>query len=291
MVVEVDRAAVEEKQVDGLAAHGREARVRRGRERGDRRQDVRADDDRGHAPRSAAQANRIVPDVERVAAPPEQRGDRPRQDGLLDVEPLQQVECTEQEQEDERRSERPFATAREVEGGHDQRRAGGKCKRVEDGHGLHRFEVEQQVAAPADVWRQRRADIDDARDRSGCCGQSRQPVAPAHVAELGDALVQKRAPRGGVAARGEEVVPVLDHEPRGERPDQRRARIVDHVRESERGCQTPGGGAELPLVDPSPEYAHARAELMAFEADHVSGFWAARGAPTVASIGGRQAAH
>ncbi len=166
MMVEVDRAAVQEKQVDGLAAHGREACVRRGGERGDRRHDVRADDDRGHAPRGAAQANRIVPDVERVAAPPEQRGDRPRQERLLDVEPLEQVECAEQEQEDECRLQRPLATAREVEGGHDQRRAGGKCKRVEDGHGLHRFEVEQQVAAPADVRRQRRADIDDARDRA-----------------------------------------------------------------------------------------------------------------------------
>ena len=86
-------------------------------------------------------------------------------------------------------------------------------------------------------------------------------------------------------------MPVLDHEPRGERRHQRRARIVDDVREPERGCQAPDGDAELPLVDPSPEYAHARAELMAFEADHVSGFWAARGAPTVASIGGRQAVH
>ena len=138
----MDRAAAQEEQVDGLAAHGREARVRRGGERGDRSHHVGAEDDRRHAPRSAAQADRIVPHVERVAAPPEEPGDYPRQARLLDVEALEQVERAEQEQERERRAQGAFPASRQVEGGHDQRRAGGKCKRVEDGHGLHRFEVE-----------------------------------------------------------------------------------------------------------------------------------------------------
>jgi hypothetical protein len=63
-------------------------------------------------------------------------------------------------------------------------------------------------------------------------------------------------------------VPVLDHEPARDKPEEPDARLVDDVCKPEPAGEHCDCDTELPFVDPPPEHAHARAELMAFEADH-----------------------
>ena len=168
----------------------------------------------------------------------------------------------------------------------------GSASAWKTGKRRHRFDLQQQVAAPGHVRRQRRADVDDAGDQRRRRREAGEAVAAAHVAKRCDARVQKRAPGGRVAARGEEVVPVLDDEPARDEREQRQARVLDDSGQPKRTGEGHDCDAQLPLVDTPSEHAHAWAKLMAFESDHlVSGLWAARSAPTVASIGGRQAVH
>jgi hypothetical protein len=80
--------------------------------------------------------------------------------------------------------------------------------------------------------------------------------------------VEPERPRGAVASRRDEVVPVLADEPdAGERPEDRGELGFDLVggRADSQGEQD--RGAQMPLVDPLAEQVQAGAEGMAVDAD------------------------
>ena len=158
----------------------------------------------------------------------------------------------------------------EVEGDDDERDARRHCQGVEDGHGLHRLELEEQVVAPGDRRCQRRGEVDEADGECDRGREARQSFPPADRTERRRPPVQTDPPGGSIAPRGgHDVLPVLRHQPDPERAgegwDERQSPRVDgETRADEREDAEP----EMPFVDPPPEHEDARAEPMAVKANH-----------------------
>src|SRR5207302_7258297 len=130
-----------------------ERRVGRGRKRnrGDDQERGAGENCRNTEERRA-QADRIVPNVEGRAAPPEQARGREAPQCLLEVEPFDEVEHAEREEQYYSDVERAPAPAVEVERGHDQRRGRRQRDRVEDPDLVERLDIPQQeTVSPAGV--------------------------------------------------------------------------------------------------------------------------------------------
>jgi hypothetical protein len=117
-----------------------------------------------------------VADLERVATGHQDRGRGPGDRRLLDVEPLEEVECAQEHHQQDRRLPGSPPLLEQVRGHQHQRGAGGKRECMEQPHCLHRLEVEQQMSSPADARRQGRGDVDQTDQRGG---QGDQPWQPA----------------------------------------------------------------------------------------------------------------
>ena len=218
----------------------------------------------GGAARSGA-----VPDVERVPAPPEQAGGAETECRLLEIEALQQLDRRQGEHQPDRDLPGAMPPGTEVEGDDDERDARRHCQGVEDGHGLHRLELEQQVVAPGDRRRQRRGEIDEADGECDRGREAREPISPADRSQRRGPAMQPDPPGGGIAPRGHDVLPVLGDEPDPERTrDGGNERQVPRVERNTHADEREDAEPELPFVDPPPEHEDARAEPMTVEANH-----------------------
>jgi hypothetical protein len=214
-------------------------------------------------------ADRRMADVEAIPAPPEKGRRRPGQHRLLEVEALDQCDRSEHEQQAERELPGPVPSHPQVEGDDHQRDAERHGQGVEDRHDLHRLKLKQDVVPPGDVGREGRGEIDEPDGECDRRCQRGQPLGTSDRPEGSDSAVQADAPGGGVPLRGQEIAPVLEHQPEAEGADpaHQRRRLREVRRESAEG-QNDEGGAEMPLVEPSAEHVHARAERMALESNH-----------------------
>ena len=132
--------------------------------RGDEDECEREQQSRGSDERSAQQrrasVERPVADVERSPSEPENRRDRQIARRLLEVKPFEQVERAQHNEQQDRQLKRAQTPPIEVisadeEDGRDRDR-----QRVEHLQLLNRLDLQQQVATPARVRRQRRKEID-----------------------------------------------------------------------------------------------------------------------------------
>ena len=210
----------------------------------------------------------IVPDVERVAAPPEDPGRSPRDECLLEIEPFQQGEQPESEHQDEGGLPRAPPPRAEVEGGDEECDARGHREGVEERHRLDGLQPQQEVVAPGDVRRQRREQVDEPdSERRG--GRKRgQAVRSADRPQRCGAAMEPQPPGRGVALGGDEVTPVLHHEPRTrgcpQPGDEREAPGAGRVTGND---ESEHAEAELPLVDAPAQQVDPRSVPMAVEAD------------------------
>jgi hypothetical protein len=178
LVVEGHAPLRPREQVERLTQHGRRLGppTRHGpdEERPDRADGA---EDGHEAPERGAQAERRLPHAERVARPPQEPGRAKRQRRLLEVEALEEVDDAEAEQQGERDVAGAPPPPLQVDGRDDQRRRRGNGERVEERQGADGLRGEQEVAAPADVGRQGRAEVDDPdRERDGA-GERGQALA------------------------------------------------------------------------------------------------------------------
>ncbi len=139
VVVEVDGAGLEAQQVERLGRGSAEGCVSPGP---DRHQGGRASDQshRRHTPDSRAERVRIVSDREGLPAEAQRDGDAPRQDRLLEIEALEQVEQPQREHQHDRGLQGPPAAFGQIRGHDQERGAGRQRQRVEQPDRLDRLE-------------------------------------------------------------------------------------------------------------------------------------------------------
>ncbi len=272
LIPERDRRGLPEEHRAARVHDRVEARAaRRGGVGGDGAQDERRGE---HQPRG--DQRRPQPQLRRggseaPAAPPEQPRGRPREQRLLHVEALQEVQEPEHDEQREGHHERAAAAAPEVVRGQEQRGAGGDHHCVEDGGGVHRGDVGDHVAAPRDVGRERRDQRGDGRCRDDDGRKRRHPVSPARGPKRHRRAVQAQRPGSGVAPRGGDVAPVLEDRPEADERqrvgEEAAGEDVGHV---ERKEHREDAHAEVPLVDAAAEDEDPRAERVLFNADHRS---------------------
>ena len=137
---------------------------------------------------------------------------------------------------------------------------------MEERHELYRLHPQQQVAAPGDVGRQRRREV-DGPDRERDCGrQRREPFVPPPLAQRGGDAMDPEPPRRSVTGPGKRSrqslitsqAPTAQEHERGPVLPERADRRGD-ARQRE---------AEVEVVDPAAEDVHTRPARMAFESDH-----------------------
>ena len=211
----------------------------------------------------------LVPDVERVSSPPQNRRGRPVEQRLLEVEALHEREGAEPEHEQEGDLPCAPAAAAQVEGGDDERDAGGHRQRVEQWDRVDRLDLQEQVVAPGDVRGQRREQVDEPDRESNGSGQRGQPFGSAHRAQRRGPPVEPEAPGGGVPLGRSDVAPVLEYEVAARSDNEQRSNgeipeTGGTAGEDERDQAQP----EVPFVDALPEDVHARAVPVAVKADH-----------------------
>jgi hypothetical protein len=89
--------------------------------------------------------------------------------------------------------------------------------------------VEEQVVAPGDVGLDCGSEVHEARERGGHGREPGKGVgAPDCLRRLG-AYVEAEPPGGGVAARREEIAPILRHEPDSRHHGGDRGQAVVHA--------------------------------------------------------------
>src|SRR5262245_5401388 len=209
-----------------------------------------------------------MPDVERGARGPEEcRRDR-RQDGLLEIEAIGDVEDRERGQEAERDVERATAAPVQVVRRDEERERDRHGKRVGPSHHIDRLDAEEDVPAPGDVRRDCGNEVDD-RDNRDTEGRERGDVVKvARWPEAQRAPMKAEPPRGRVAPGRRQVAPVLDDEPEpGERhaPEGHQA---EHADEGRYTAEPQDGEPEMPFVDPAAEHVDADPEWMVNESQH-----------------------
>ena len=114
--------------------------------------------------------------AERRTAGPEERGRDRRQDGLLDVEALHDVEHRECGHERERDLKRSVAPPVEVVRRHEERERDRHGERVGPAHHIDGLDAHEDVAAPRDVRRDGRDEVDDRDERDADGGERRDVV-------------------------------------------------------------------------------------------------------------------
>src|SRR5205823_4562934 len=146
LVAERDRAPPPEKRVARLAGDGPERSPPRRRDPDGEaaQQQASSGDQRGAAERRA-KGDRVVPHAERAPAEPEQaRGGEARR-GLLEIEPLQEVERAEADQQHERQLQRPLPAPPEVGRGHEEEQRGRDGDRMRELESLERLDVKKEM--------------------------------------------------------------------------------------------------------------------------------------------------
>ncbi len=158
-----------------------------------------AEEQRHEQERRAERAG-LVARRERRAARDEQRGAPGGERGLLDVEPLEDVEDREGEQQPDREVERSAPSPIQVVRSDDQRHRRGHGERMCVPHHRERLDVHELAPAPLDVRRHGREQVDEP-DRGGrerCDGGDVVEV-PAR-SKRRRAAVDEETPGGGVPA-------------------------------------------------------------------------------------------
>ena len=220
-------------------------------------------------PHRGAQADRVGPDAEGRATDPEDPGDGEAARGLLDVEALEQVERAEPDEQEHREPQRALAAAPEVRRGHQQQQRGRHGGGMGDPQRGERSHLEKQVVAPGDVRRDRGGQVHQSREHGQDRSEPRQRREALHTGQRRRTGVQAEAPCSGVAAGGEEVVPVLRDEPEAAEAIASavtRCSIRSNASAPARASRT--ASAEVPLVDARAEDVDPRAQTMTIDPQH-----------------------
>ena len=270
LVTEGDRRLLPGEKIPGRACDRAEGRVR-GRADPDcrRRDEHRSGCEAGHAKeRVSSTRERFVFHAEGAPSEPEESGGEEVGRRLFDVEPLEDVERRQHDQQHDRELERPAATTPEIDAGDEQQPGNGNRQRMRDAHRCQRLQLQKCVPAPRHVRRERRDQVDDRDQDRADRGKCRQGIRPAKGPEWIRPSVEAELPGGGVAARREEVVPVLRDEPDASESGERRRQVVVDAPEGgacperEQDC-----AAQVPLVEPKPGQVQTRPERMSLDAD------------------------
>ena len=267
---EDDRSRLPGERVESLADdRGNRCALRGGQpDRKRAKQQARPREQR-HQPHRGAQADRVGPDAEGRATDPQDPGDGEAARGLLDVEALEQVEQREADEQEHREPQRALAAAPEVRRGHQQQqrgRHGGGMGNPQRGERSH---LEKQVVAPGDVRRDRGGQVHQSREHGQDRSEPRQRREALHAGQRRRTGVQAEAPCSGVAAGGEEVLPVLRDEPEACGGDRERGHpLLDPVERERAGEGEQDRGAEVPLVHARAEDVDPRAQTMTIDPQH-----------------------
>src|SRR6266516_2114120 len=165
-----------EQEVSGFSAQGGETRAMTRKQNEQEREEQPRRSDEGRAQERRASVERFVVDVERSTAEPEDRRDGEIAGRFLEVEPFEEVECCEGQQKKNGQLKCTKVTAIEVvrtDKEHDRDR---DRQRVKDAQFLNRFDLQQQMPAPAHVRRQRREQIDECNRRCSDRNKQRERV-------------------------------------------------------------------------------------------------------------------
>ena len=269
LVVEGERRRLPQQQV-ARAAHdlpGRRAVGRRGGDR-DERGDEQAGEEQRNPPDGRAERRRLVPDVERAAARPEQRRGGDGDSRLLHVEPLDEVERGERRHQHQREAKCTRAPAEEVVRRDEkrERHRHGEC--VCGAHDPHGLDVHEQVAAPHDVACHGRDEVDQRDDRDAGRGDRGHVVQVTRRAEPQRPPVQAEAPHPRVVTGPREVGPVLHDQPEARDRDDDRRLEREHAEPYGHGVRDEHGEAEVPFVDAPPEDVEAQAQPVSVDPKH-----------------------
>jgi hypothetical protein len=272
LVVEVERADLPEQGVAGGAHDCHEARVlgRRDPHRDAAEEEARARE-QGDAAKRAAKRIRVVAHVEGVPAQPQHDRGREAARGGLHVQALQQVEHGQSQQQPETQAQGALPAPPQVRRRHEQEHRGRDRRGMRELQRLERLDPQEQMAAPGDVGLDRGGEVDEAGERGRHRDELGQGIGAAHRTERMNAHVQPEPPGGGVPLRGEEVAPVLRHEPdaggqRGDGPEV----VVQAVSEDPDAEPDQQGGAQVPLVNTGAEHVHPGSEPVSVDPQHAS---------------------
>ncbi len=227
-------------------------RGRRGsceRDGGERHENDAGEQER-QTPHRRAQRRRRVTDVEGRATRPQQGRCRCRQCGLFDVEPLDEVEDRERGHETERKPKRTRAAPIEVVGGDEECKRHRHRERVGRTHHRERLDVHEHMAAPRNVRRHRRDEVDDRDDGDHERGDHRHIVELSRRSKSQWLSVEAEPPGSRVACAPREVGPVLRDEPDADECDSESGEHAERLQQHGDSVAGQHGQAEVPLVDP-----------------------------------------
>jgi hypothetical protein len=161
-----------------------------------------------------------LPYVESVPPPHDERRQRPAHDGLLDVKAFQQVDGAGGQEDRDRCVPGATPPPPKVEAEHHERGPRRQRERVREQRDSRGNRLPDQPRTGADVRRKGGCHVDETNQHREPAEQRGQPVGPACLAKRSWPPVDSRAPCARVAARGQEVLPILDDQP-GARRDSR----------------------------------------------------------------------
>ena len=216
----------------------------------------------GGEQRRRAPAQSFVSNHERVAAPQQKRRSGPAERRLLDVEALENVQHTENDEQQRRHLPRSPATATQVECSHDQRDARRDRERVEQGNGTDGLQLEEHVMAPGDFGVSAETRLTTAEDDGRSCpaphgGTPRGSGAGTSTPGCQSGTRSRRAPRSSAS------------------DDPRHRRLRDHARHLRVLLQPPQRVLVPPLAegDVDPQRMARRHELVARPSRTPSSIW------------------
>ena len=153
-------------------------------------------------PESREPPDGIVLHDERVTTPPEQPRAGPAEQGLFDIEALENVEAPDDDEQRESALQSAAAPLEEVEADDGERSAHHECSRMRERWNDDRLEPEKQSCTRGHVRRDGRRDVRGRRDECGRCRDDRQAVAAPRLSQPGEPTMDADPPAPRVAERG-----------------------------------------------------------------------------------------
>ena len=219
-------------------------------------------------PHRRAQRRRRVTDVEGRATRPKQGCAPCGQYGLFEVEPLDEVEDGEGGHETERKPKRPRAAPIEVVGGNEECNRHRHRERVGRTHHRERLDVHEQMAAPRNVRRHRRNEVDDRDHGDHERGDHRYIVELLRRSKSQWLSVEAEPPGSRVACALREVRPVLRDEPDADECHFESGEHAERLQQHGDSVAGQDGQAEVPLVDPQTQDIDARSKPVPLDLQH-----------------------
>ena len=212
----------------------------------------------------AREAGHAVAHGEGRPGPPEHARQRPADDRLLDVEPLEQVQDAEDAEQGQCDGQGPAAATRELPCGAEEGKPGGEGQRMGQGDLVDGRDGQDGTQPRRDRGGERGGNVDDP-DQGGRAGREHRHALVHRCGRQIRGPVQPRPPHGRVARGRVQVAPVLHHQP-GAGGEQHGERGSAHLGQREHPAGEQRGEAEVAFVQPPPEHEQPRAERVALDA-------------------------